>query len=732
MPDITVYKDLAEKQNYDAIVELATDSFTRVIYNEPNSMAEKDTFEAFVEDLLSHEPNKAPSEKNVNIFKSIMTKLNEKYAANTVAIEKSIRENIKKINNGEIAELSLLNHDQKKVRKAAETLTFSQTSNGINQQAYFTLMNSVQTHIPNDLANELGISGGAVAYDCNEAVKNALVSELNITQAELEGKPIINDLMKAEFSNVEKYNFSQTPVNAGEKIVVSTDRSYEDIKKLDDHELVKALANKEKELEVFKAATGELLELANDGKALKDAVSKIQGFNSQAPAASAFSAELENLTKYGTLECAYEYSIDLYSDKTAINYSNKVTTGTYNTMLKALKKKASALEKEYAGQETDEAKAALQASKLAEDFVTAHAEKLKALKANSAKQLDNPETEIEIIRQEQQNRLLSNEDYRAIAKDCALRDQKINQIGRYIDKAQRGLNILSNAAEWMTADKQTHGHPSTSYTNFATAMAELKDMSAGGTTPDELLAKMQQTYDAAVAYEQQHTQGWHPFTGLTDKGKDRIRYSRLAKDVLGKKIAELTPMVEKLKPQLDGMRPENRKTVLEMENQNDRQIMNETLVTLKEQADRSKAEKQTAGDFLDKQISDAQNALKNAKEQAGEGSYPDKEAFKAQYAKVITAMMLKVASNRSKYVPKTDGFENLCKKTEDSAGFDALVKGSTPEQLYKAATVKEGQQLFQNFTNARADIKQAEANANDKQPAQPAKGKDGKAIGTGM
>ncbi|SDB59199.1 hypothetical protein SAMN02910317_03128 [Ruminococcaceae bacterium FB2012] len=718
--DITVYKDLAEKGNYDAIVELATDSFVRIANGQEN-MDEKETFDAFIAGLLSHEPGKAPGAKNLNIYKNIIAKFNEKAAANVVAVEKDIRENEKKIMNGEITELSLLSGEPKKVRKAAEAVTFSQTAAGIKQQAYFQMYTSIQANGPDQQEIIDEIEAGGDEYDLKKTVKNALKTELMIADNTLNNTTFADDLFKAEFNNVEKYNFSQRPVDAGENIITSTDRTYESIKAMSDDALVKELAKKEREYEKYKDTNKEMLILADDAKKLKEALSGIHGFDGSNQTAAAFASEVENLTKYGTSECTFENTVDIYSNKTIRTPSNAVSPRTYALALNALKKAAVELREEYAGQNTDEARAAHEAGKKAEEFVREHEERLKIIKTSFSKSLVNPERDIFLIRQEQTNRMLFDGDCKALAKDCRKREQKAVQIGRYISNAQRGLNILAKAADWMTSDKETHGHPSASYTNFATAMAELGQMNAETTPPDELLEKMQQTYDAAAAYEEQHTGKWHPFTGISDNGKDRISYSRLAKSVLGRKIAELRPMADKLKPILNGLTPVNRKTALELENQNDREILANKITGLKEKLKQNKSEKQAADSFLDKQISDAQAELGKIKEQAGQDNYPDKEACKVQYAKIVTATMLKVASKRSKYVPQKEKFDALCRQTETSETFRSLCSSKTSEQIYKEATAKEGQQLFHDFMNIRSDSKQADANAKDNKSAKAVK-----------
>ena len=728
--DITIYKDLAEKGNYDAIIELATDSFSRAIYDEPGSVDEKAEFDAFLSDLVSHEPGEPVSKKNANIYKNILAAFNEKAAANAAALEKEIRENEKRIANGEISELSLMNGEPKKVRKAAEAFTFSQTVAGIKQQAYAQMHNSIHLYGPDDpeLNNEIN---GNDDLNLINNIKSKLKSELNIPDDILNNTELVTKLSEPEFSRVEEYYFSQKPVDAGEKVITATDSHYEDFKKMSNAELVKKLAKKEKEYEEFKEVNKEMLELADDAGELMKAISGIRGFDNSSKAASDFTAEVKNLTKYGTDECTFENSIDIYNNKTIRVSSNLVIPVTYKKAISMLKKAAESLRNEYAGQDNDAAGAAEEASKKADEFVRVHEAKFKSISKSYSKDMKNPEHEIFLIKQEQSNRMMFSEDHKALAKECHEREQKVMQIGRYIDKAQRGLDIIARAAEWLTGDKVTHGHPSASYTSFAEAMSELGQMKADSASPAELLEKMQQTYDAAVAYEQQHTGKWHPFTGITDNGKDRIRYSRLAKCVLGRKLAELRPMVEKLGPQLDGLTPGTRKITLELENDEGRQAMEAQQAELKAKAEQNKTQKQTAENFLDKQIKDAQEELRKAGEQAGQGKYPDKETVKEQYIKIITASSLKIASKRSNYVPKVENFEKLCKSEENSPVFKSFFNSRTSEQIFKDAVAKEGQQLFHDYVQVRTEIRKAAANAKDDKAAPPVNVKEKKGIGAG-
>lgn len=172
-----------------------------------------------------------------------------------------------------------------------------------------------------------------------------------------------------------------------------------------------------------------------------------------------------------------------------------------------LEKASTNLTNEYFEQDNPEAKAAQEANKIINEFVTEHKAILGNVKKTYGKGMGNPEKQIDLIRCEQENRVLSNDVTKNLGDACRLRDQKINQISLYTDAAQRGLDIISKAAGWLTEDRKTHTRCSPSYTNFSQAMEDLGKMNANNTSPEALLAKMQQARQAAVEYHESHT-GW--------------------------------------------------------------------------------------------------------------------------------------------------------------------------------------------------------------------------------
>ncbi len=121
-----------------------------------------------------------------------------------------------------------------------------------------------------------------------------------------------------------------------------------------------------------------------------------------------------------------------------------------------LEKASTNLTNEYFEQDNPEAKAAQEANKIINEFVTEHKAILGNVKKTYGKGMGNPEKQIDLIRCEQENRVLSNDVTKNLGDACRLRDQKINQISLYTDAAQRGLDIISKAAGWLTEDRKTH------------------------------------------------------------------------------------------------------------------------------------------------------------------------------------------------------------------------------------------------------------------------------------
>ena len=701
-PETKIYMDLAEKGNYDAIVDLATDAFMKIVNNEPNAMQPKDAFITFYKDLIAIDDDEQAAQKNKNILTNILNTFYEKVANTAVQEESEIRSNIEKINSGEIPELSLLKRDPKKVRKAAEALTFSQLPCGLKAQAYNLMLGAMEGNLPDEI-DPNGIDT-AFKHNCQEKCKEKLKNKFNIPSNTLDDTPFVLDLMKAEFESVDDYYFSQYPVEPGKNVITATNQEYEKLKKLETHQLSISLAEKEKELELFKEKNKQFLQISEDVKKLGEALGKINSLNSENKAVKALYDEIENVSKFGTSSFTIETIVDFSTGRKDRIHTNAVNINSYNYTLKMLTNASKSVYNEYFETSTDEAKAANEACKLVEDFVSEHKKILELNKNNNKKNnnkaINNPDKDISLIKCEQQNRTLSSDLSKKLAQECHQRDQKINYISIYADSAQRGLDIISKATDWMTTDRVTHTRCSTSYTNFSQAMEDLGKMNAYSTSPEALLEKMRETYQAASVYYEEHT-GWkHPLTGIYDNGKDRIRYSKLAMDVLEMKIAELTPKVEKVHPYLGDKTPGDLMSILKAENITTRGKLDQELASLKILDNQKEAQKQIAGVFIDKQIHEAQEALTNAKAQAGEGNYPDKETVKDQYAKIVSAITLKKAAKNSKYVPKTENFQKQCNSTISSPSFVDLIKSSTSEQLYKSAVESDGKLLFASYLNS--------------------------------
>lgn len=114
---------------------------------------------------------------------------------------------------------------------------------------------------------------------------------------------------------------------------------------------------------------------------------------------------------------------------------------------------------------------------------------------------------------------------------------------------------------------------------------------------------------------------------------------------------------------------------------------------------------------LDKQISIARVKLEDAYNKLG-GKYPDQEKLKTEYAVIVTA--LKMKKNKSPEI-KLDTYngedlEMLAKGTETQESFKSLLKGCTPEKLYKLAFEGNGNGLL---------IEEAELSNSQKQSISP-------------
>ena len=449
-----IYEDLAKKGNYDAIVDLATDAFMKIVSNKPGAIKEKKEFDAFYTDLFAHKPGEQPSQEKKAVLNNILDSFYEKVADTIVEEEKEIRKNEEIIKTGEIQEFSLLKNDPKKVRKLAEAITFSQHPSGLRAQAFFQMVTDLAVTIPDDVGVDDLYSD--IGGKTKAKIKEKLKDSYDISDETLYKKTIADDLLKAEFSTVEQYTFSEYPVEAGKNFLIGTNDEHDNIKNLKTQELAKELAKKEKEFEQFKEKNKQLLEIVDDSKKLGEAIGKVGGLNGESAVVKALFDEITNVTEFGTSEFTVETITDFSTGRTDRIHTNAVNPNTYSNAIKMLEKASTNLTNEYFEQDNPEAKAAQEANKIINEFVTEHKAILGNVKKTYGKGMGNPEKQIDLIRCEQENRVLSNDVTKNLGDACRLRDQKINQISLYTDAAQRGLDIISKAAGWLTEDRKTH------------------------------------------------------------------------------------------------------------------------------------------------------------------------------------------------------------------------------------------------------------------------------------
>lgn len=692
MPDTSFYHELAKKGDYDAIVEYAADGAVRIINELPDSEEEYNNFEAFVNELFVHEKNKPIPAENKKILDAIADALIKKSTQAAVECERDIRKNEQKIKNGEYAEFSFLKNDEKTANKLAEVITYSQSPAGLRLNSLGTVSGIIKFSVHDRITRETEdkIRNGSV-----KALQEALKKEFkDMPEQKLNNKGYLIDRFSAQYSGINSYRFVEKPVDPGISVVTSQNEYHEEIKGYSDDQLILETVKKEKLVKQYKQDRKEMADLAVEAQSLKDDITKMKDLDLNNKAVKDMMYEIDNATKFGTDEYMY-YTVSNNSSEEVRGKTSGVDTDFYGNGLYIMGKTADDLKAEYEVKNTPEAEAALQAANKVISFVNERKTRLVGYIEHNKQFRDYtvPTIDLKDLNQEKENRSLASEKFNELAADCVLGDQKINFIGRYVGCAKQGLDILSKGIEFFYKDRTTHKKPSSSYTAFADSMAELGQINAATTAPDKLLEKMKQAYDAACVYEQKHT-GWnHPLTGHSDKAQDRIYYSQLAKNVLAKKIAQLTPEAEKIKPMLFGRTPDTAIEMYEKNNASTRSQMQEEMQRIKNE----NAEKKPMS-FLDDKIRFAQAEIKLAKESVGDGEYPDNDSLSDKYARIISATNLIRAVKKAGIRVDEDIFMKQCKVITTGRPFKNMMKSCSPELLFKQASDQNGQQLYLGYT----------------------------------
>ncbi len=721
MPILDVLKKLAEKEDYGAIVEVAAECADREIKGDRAGGEDRAEFQRFIEGLVAHEQGQPIPEKNAAIVTGIMNALQTKNAQVVVECEKDIRSNMQKMDNGEFPELSILMRKPENKRKVAQTLTFAQTGAGLKLGAYAQVFSDFGFIQENGEVSILD-NTDAVRYSM---VKNALLAEYPDMEESLNNQEFLNDFCKGNVGNVDDYSIARQPVNVGDPLIISINKDHAPIKQIRDDALADALKQKEKEYEIYKtkdlvkvAADTEKMKLfADDAKKLMDDLGKIHGIDNENPAIISLKNEIVNAAKYGTPEHLTLYTHSIYAKYAARGKTAEVNITTFKDAITILRQAAENLRNTYQGKEGDEAAAAIEAANKTMAFVEKKQQFYDSIKDEHNRIIkSNIENDIKFIKIEMAARSKSSVNIQKLAMDSRLRDQKINVVGRYASDAQRGLMILGQAAQWMTGDKQNHKNPSPSYTSFSNAMEDLGKMNAETTKPEDLLSKMREAYNAAVVYEEKHTGMLHPLSAYKPNGKARLHYAQLAKDYLAMKIAELAPEVANVKTLIDDSTPAAFTTALKDQNTAARSEISQERSNIALAAAQAKAENQPEENYVEKQIREAQEALKAANGQAA----PDKAQYAEQYAVITAGLLLKNAQKDALKNISPKSFNSYKNMIAGGKAFKELMDRSTSESLYDQAVNNNGLKLYDSFAKSFKALKAAE---DAKRPSEPAENK---------
>ena len=714
MIDLKTLKELEQKGNYKAIVDIATDIFVRMTLKDPKADEEKAILESYINSFEVPEKGNAMSETQSMIFEGVLDALCEKQGNAIIAAEKEIRNAEKIIKDGEIDELSLVKDDPRSAKKLAESYAYSQTAAGIEVNAMrliFLLMNKCTIDGGGDQSISKRLSEKRIS-----TLRSALESNFDdIKQGELSDEEYLGflyDKAKAEFGKAGGFDIHSTPVAEGEELFDRKNADHVRIKQYTNEELDKAIKEKRAVVKRFYEDKKNIAALADDAKKLQEELLAINGLDVNDKAVKLLLDEVENITKYGTKEHRVLIGDSALEEGAARTNSNVTNLNSYNKALKALGELANNLSAGHLDEVDSPAKKAVLK---VEQFLNEHKKTAQRIKTTAPyKQGGSPEAELETLRREKKNRLETTDAIKRLGDLCHKRDMNINSIGLYTASAQRGLDILANAAEFMTLDRNTHSKPSDSYTAFANSMADLAKLRAENTTPQKLLEKMQQTYDAAVVYEREHT-GWkHPFTGYSDNGKDRIRYSQLAKTILGDKIAELSAFADKAKNAVGDNTPAAAVADLESKNKIVRESRNKLRGDLKKKNESKPFE-------LDDKQRMALGKLASLKAKVGEGAYPDKNDIYEPIAEVILSINLKRAENTKGIKADQQLFDEEKMDMLDGPELKKLFEKYTSEQIIKQAVNNGGAELYANYAAIHSSLKNAATIADKNTEPQPQK-----------
>ena len=462
----------------------------------------------------------------------------------------------------------------------------------------------------------------------------------------------------------------------------------------------------------------KLSKLADDASELLNEIEEIDGVDTDNKYWKLFDYEIKNITKFGTDEhmSMWNENNDVANNPDRIA-KDSVVPKIYGFALNALGQTITHLKNEYEGKDTEEAKAAMEAVAKAEKFKEEHRriyEEAKKIYDDHQFVQNDPNKALALLKQEQENRNIHSESLVKARANCAARDKKIYTVELYTASAQRGLDALESTMKSMAEDSLRHTSTHSTYNDFANRLSELSAMKAGDTKPQQLLDKMKAAYDAAVAYEESHT-GWkHPLSGLTDEGKDRIRFARLTKEILGRKIEELTPTVEAIGPVVGESTPNACATKMNNDNAEIRSVIQDEINRLKDLQNEQKNIKESDNTVLDEKIYEAQRSLKKKKAALGEDEYPEKDEIKNDCTKIVSALNLKRVINKGEHL-NDNTFDLQCRVM--SKNLKSVFEANTSEQLYKQATTNNGQQLYQTYAadfKAKADREAAVKNVQPK------------------
>lgn len=708
MAMIDVFRHLADKGDYKAIADFATDIFMRITVNAPNAEDDKLVFQRFIEEITVPEDNGELSEKNKQLLNGIMGNIYAKTAVYASDAEKDIRKNVQKIKNGEMTAFSFFNEDNKMARKAAEALSYSQYPEsaliGAVHQAFMVATGA--------LSDNLGVEvvGNMRGLRNTVLIKQLKTDFPDYPDKKLKDANYLWDLCKCEYGSINDYGLAGAPVGVGEAVIISKNFDEEAVRKLSADELNNAIKTKEEDIVIRKNILKTLGGMAGDAAKLKTEIAAIQGIDKTNKFWQLFESELNNTTKFGTAD--YMIMNDIGKD-IANNPPRMSQPSTHpkacELALNSFGQAIDHLRNEYQGKNTDEAKAALAVVEKAQRFKDEH-DKLVAeqKKIFTDRKIVDPAKDIELLKTEQENRALNSRKLSDLQVNCFINDQKINVVKGFTLSAQRGIDMLAQTAKAMSVDSIKRKKGSPTYREFVSSLNTLTALKANETKPEELLEKMKTAYDAACAYEEAHTTWKHMLSGYSDDGKDRIKFSQATREILGRKIEELTAKKEQIKSLLDDEKPSEFINVTEYQNETNRRLLNEE----KDRLCNANFEL-----YLNREIRKAQNEIKREKDSADDGKFPDKEACRQAYCSIVAANHLKMVSKNNPNIANVNNFRRQCQSMAVSTPLKTVIEKTSAEDLFRHATTNEGKQLFQSYA---AEFSLANPELSVKKPKAPA------------